>query len=308
MPRLTVCAALLMPWLAAAQATQRFDQVQIKVHPVAGAVYMLEGSGGNIGVSAGPDGILIVDDQFAPLADKIRAALKGVADKPVRFVVNTHWHFDHMGGNAPFASTGSTILAHENVRRRMATGGTLGNLGSLKFDTPAQPAAALPLITFDEGVTVHLNGEDIQALHIGAGHTDGDSIVFFPKANVVHMGDDFVAGFPFIDIGSGGSAKGLVKTLEAVLPKIPKDAKVIPGHGPISTPDDVRQFLADVKESVAMVEGAIRAGKSLEQMQKEKLLGKFQKRANEFINVETYTETLYNDLSGKKVGLNVPRH
>jgi cyclase len=303
--RSLVCAALLAPAVARAQMPD-FAKVQIEVHRVAGSVYMLEGSGGNIGVSAGDDGILIVDDQFAPLADKIRAALKGIADKPVRFVINTHWHFDHMGGNAPFASTGSTILAHDNVRKRMASGGTVGNFGTLKFDTPPQVPASLPVITYSADATVHVNGEDVHALHIGPGHTDGDTIVFFPKSNVVHMGDDFVAGFPFIDLGSGGSARGLVKTLEAVLPKIPKDAKIIPGHGPISTPDDVRQFLADVKESVALVEKALAAGKTLDEMKKEKLLAKFDKRANAFISTDVYTDTLYNELSGKKLGVYVP--
>jgi len=157
---------------------------------------MLEGEGGNIAASIGEDGIVIVDDQFAPLAKKIQASLKslGITDKPVRFVINTHYHGDHTGGNAPFSDAGSTVIAQDNVRKRMASGGTGGNGsgGSIHFEHKPAEKAALPIITFEHDMTVHLNGEDIRALHFPAGHTDGDSIIFFPKNNVVHMGDDFV--------------------------------------------------------------------------------------------------------------------
>src|SRR6516164_6227807 len=186
---------------------QDFSKVQIKVSKVSGNIYMLEGAGGNIAASVGEDGIVIVDDQFAPLADKIAAALKGIGatDKPVRFVINTHYHGDHTGGNAPFATGGSTVIAQDNVRKRLETGGKAGIPKVQERDQPAAPKAGLPIITFDHDVTVHLNGEDIRALHFPAGHTDGDAIVFFPKANVVHMGDDFVTyGYPFIDVLSGG--------------------------------------------------------------------------------------------------------
>src|SRR5690349_17193221 len=194
-----------------------YSKVQIKVTKVAGNVYMLEGEGGNIGASVGDDGIVIVDDQFAPLADKIQAALKGVTDKPVRFVINTHYHGDHTGSNGIFQKT-APVIAQDNVRKRLENGGPAGNGGSIHHDAKPQPKDALPIITFDHDVTVHLNGEDIRALHFPAGHTDGDSIIFFPKSNVVHMGDDFVTyGFPFIDVESGGSVDGMIAAVEQVI-------------------------------------------------------------------------------------------
>jgi len=183
-------ALVLLSFPAAAQ-NEDFSKVELKVTKVSGSIYMLQGSGGNIAASVGEDGIVIVDDEFAPLADKIRAALKGIADKPVRFVINTHWHFDHTGGNEPFSQT-STVIAQDNVRKRLQTGGSMGNNGKVKADAKPASKGALPIITFDHDVSVHLNGEDIRALHFPHGHTDGDSIIFFPQSNVVHMGDDFV--------------------------------------------------------------------------------------------------------------------
>jgi glyoxylase-like metal-dependent hydrolase (beta-lactamase superfamily II) len=160
-----------------------YSKVQIKATKVSGNIYMLEGAGGNIGASIGEDGIVIVDDQFAPLAEKIQASLKslGIADKPVRFVINTHYHGDHTGGNAPFSNAGSTLIAQDNVRKRLETGGTAGNGGSIKMEVKPAEKAALPIIMFGHDVTVHLNGEDIRALHFPSGHTDGDSIIFFPE-------------------------------------------------------------------------------------------------------------------------------
>jgi cyclase len=182
--------------LAGAQHDTAYSKVQIKVTKVAGTVYLLQGAGGNIGASIGEDGIVIVDDQYAPLAEKIQAALKSVTDKPIRFIINTHYHVDHVGGNEYFQKQ-APIIAHDIVRKRLAEGGRAGNLGSLKFEAKPQPKEALPILTFDHDVTVHLNGEDIRALHFPSGHTDGDSIIFFPQSNVVHMGGDFVRyGFP----------------------------------------------------------------------------------------------------------------
>src|SRR5438552_17541096 len=187
-------AVLLCGSAAWAQQQQDFSKVQIKVTKVSGNIYMLEGAGGNIAASVGEDGIAIVDDQYAPLAEKIQAALKdlGVTTKPVRFVINTHYHGDHTGGNELFGNAGSTLIAHANVRKRLETGGTAGNGGPITVEQKLASGNALPIITFEHDVTVHLNGEDIRALHFPSGHTDGDSIIFFPKNNVVHMGDDFV--------------------------------------------------------------------------------------------------------------------
>ena len=220
-------------WLVACMAAQDedFSKVQMKVIKVAGNVYMLQGAGGNIGASVGEDGIVIVDDQYAPLADKIQAALKGITDKPVRFIINTHYHGDHTGGSAYFQKQ-APIIAHDNVRKRLETGGAAGNGGSVHMDVKPAAKDALPIITFDHDVTVHLNGEDIRALYFPAGHTDGDSVIFFPKSNVVHMGDDFVTyGFPFIDVDSGGSINGMIDGVEKVIAQVPPNVKIIPEPG-----------------------------------------------------------------------------
>jgi cyclase len=285
---------------AASAQQQDFSKVEIKVTKVSGNIYLLEGSGGNIAASVGDDGIVIVDDQFAPLADKIRAALKGITSKPLRFIINTHYHFDHTGGNLPFHD--ATIIAHDNVRKRLAQANVVGNGGSaMKMDQPANPPEALPVITFAHDVTLHVNGEDIRALHAPSGHTDGDSIVFFPKSNVVHFGDDFVRyGFPFIDINGGGSSKGMIAALENALTQLPKDVKVIPGHGALATLDDVRSFLTMLKETRAVVEKAVKAGKTLQQLQQEKVLAQWEKYSGQFVSTDLFIETLYNELTGKK--------
>jgi len=292
-------AASMTPSFACAQ-NQDFSKVQIKVTKVSGNIYMLQGAGGNIAASVGEDGIVIVDDQYAPLADKIQAALKslGITDKAVRFVINTHYHGDHTGGNAPFSNSGSTIIAQDNVRKRLETGGSAGNGGSIKMEIKPADKATLPVITFEHDVTVHLNGEDIRALHFPAGHTDGDAVIFFPKNNVVHMGDDFVRyGFPFIDVASGGSVQGMAAAMEKVSAELPKDVKVIPGHGDLSNLDDVRAFVQMLKETSAAVQKAIDEHKTLEQMKQEKILEPWKKWSGEFIDSDKFIETLYNSLT-----------
>jgi cyclase len=287
--------------LLAAQ-DQDFSKVQMKVTKVAGNIYMLEGAGGNIGASVGDDGIVIVDDQYGPLADKIQAALKGITDKPIRFIINTHYHGDHTGGNAYFQKQ-APIIAHDNVRKRLETGGAAGNGGSVHMEHKPDPKEALPIITFDHDVTVHLNGEDIRALYFPAGHTDGDSIIFFPKSNVVHMGDDFVTyGFPFIDVEAGGSINGMIDGVEKVLAQVPPDVKIIPGHGPISSVDDVRAYLTMLKATRDVVAEAILDRKSLDQMKQAKLLDPWKKYSGDFVNQDAFLETLYNSLTGQKTG------
>jgi cyclase len=301
-----LAAVMLLSSATWAQQDQDFSKVEIKVTKVSGNIYMLEGAGGNIGASVGEDGIVIVDDQFAPLADKIQAALKnlGITDKTVRFVINTHYHGDHTGGNAPFNNAGSTLIAQDNVRKRLESGGTAGNGGSIKMDVKPAEKAALPIITFEHDVTVHLNGEDIRALHFPSGHTDGDSIIFFPKNNVVHMGDDFVRyGFPFIDVASGGSVQGMISAMEKATAQLPPDVKVIPGHGALSNLDDVRAFTKMLKDTSAVVQKALDAHKTLEQMKQEKILDPWREKwapEKAFINADAFIETLYNSLSGHK--------
>ena len=245
-----------------------WSKVQIKSTKVAGNVYVLEGAGGNIGVSVGEDGILIVDDQFAPLADKIRASLKTLGQGKLRFVLNTHWHGDHTGSNAAFGPE-ATIVAHNNVRKRMSTE---QRSEFFKSTTPPSPKEALPVITFDHALTVHFNGEEIRAIHFPNGHTDGDSIIFFTTSNVVHLGDDFFSGrFPFVDLDSGGSVEGLTKNIGELIPKIPEGAKLIPGHGPISTIDDLKTYHRMLIETTAIVRQKIEAKKTLDQIKSEGL-------------------------------------
>jgi len=304
---LVVAAWLFTLGWASAQ-NQDFSKVQIKVSKVAGNVYMLQGAGGNIGASVGDDGIVIVDDQYAPLADRIQAALKGITDKPVRFIINTHYHPDHTGGNEYFQKQ-APIIAHDNVRKRLESGGVGGNGGAIHMEMKPSPKDALPIITFDHDVTVHLNGEDIRALYFPAGHTDGDSIIFFPKSNVVHMGDDFVTyGFPFIDVDSGGSINGMIDGVEKVIAQVPADVKIIPGHGPVSSVEDVKAYLGMLKETRDVVQKAIKDGKTLDQMKQAKLLEPWKKYSGDFVNEDVFLETLYNSLTGQKNGKFIPHN
>jgi glyoxylase-like metal-dependent hydrolase (beta-lactamase superfamily II) len=301
--------AVLLFLAALAIAQDRdFSKVQIKVTKVAGTVYMLEGAGGNIGASVGEDGIVVVDDQYAPLADRIQAALKGITDKPVRFIINTHYHEDHTGGNEFFQKQ-APIIAHDNVRKRLEEGGVAGNGGSVHFEHKPALKGALPILTFEHDVTVHLNGEDIRALHFPAGHTDGDSVIYFPKSNVVHMGDDFVTyGFPFIDVDGGGSIDGMIGGVERAIASLPADVKVIPGHGPVSNLNDVRAYLTMLKETRTAVQDALDKKMSLEQMKANKLLDRWKKYAGDFISEDAFLETLYNSLTGRKNGKFIPHN
>lgn len=279
-------------------AQQRdWSQVQMKATKVAGNVYMLEGVGGNIGVSVGPDGILIVDDQYAPLADKIRAALKGLNPGKLRFILNTHWHPDHTGGNAVFAPE-APIIAHDNVRKRMATE---QRSELFKSTTPAAPKEALPVITFNQTLTVHFNGEEIRAIHFPHGHTDGDSVVFFTQSNVVHLGDDFFAGrFPYVDLDSGGSVEGLTKNIGEIIGKIPEGAKLIPGHGPLSTVEDLKTYHNMLMQTTDIVRQKIAAGKTVEQIKSEGLPDEWKSWGTGFIKTDLWLEIVYRSLTAKK--------
>ena len=282
---------------AGLHAQQRdFSQVQMKATKVAGNVYMLEGSGGNIGVSVGADGILIVDDQFAPLADKIRASLKELGQGKLRFILNTHWHADHTGGNVAFGPE-APIIAHDNVRKRMATE---QKSEVFKSTTPPSPKEALPVITFNQTLTVHFNGEEIRAIHFPQGHTDGDSVVFFTSSNVVHLGDDFFAGrFPFVDLESGGSVEGLAKNIGEIITRIPEGAKLIPGHGPISTVDDLKNYHRMLLQTTEIVRGKIAAGKTLAQIKSEGLPDEWKPWGTGFIKTDLWIETIHKSLTAK---------
>ena len=250
---------LLAVTTPAAAQTPDFSKVQIKAETLAPGVAVLFGAGGNIGVSHGPDGTILIDDQFAPLTDKIAAAVAALGASPVRFLVNTHWHFDHSGGNENFGKT-ATILAHKNVRVRLAAGGTVGGNVS-----PPAPPQALPVITYDDGISFHLNGDQIDAVFTGGGHTDGDSVLYWRKANVLHTGDLMMsnAPFPFVDIGSGGNAVHLVASLDKMLALTNATTKIIPGHGPVTDRAGLQAWRDRIAGGVETVRKAKDAGQTL---------------------------------------------
>jgi cyclase len=288
-------ALVAVPMTAPVAAQQQdFSKVEIKVIPAAGNIYMLQGAGGNIGVSAGSDGILIVDDQYAPLAERIRTALKGINSGKLKFVLNTHLHGDHTGGNATFGPE-APIIAQENVRKRLMTEQHV--MGTV---VPPSPAEALPVITFAESVSVHFNGEEIKVIHYPHGHTDGDSVIFFTKSNVVHMGDDFFnTRFPFVDLESGGSVQGMTAGVAKVLAQIPADAKVIPGHGDLSDVAGLKAYHRMLVETTAIVQKQITAKKTLAQIQATGLPDQWKEWGSGFIKTNVWIETIYNSLTRK---------
>ncbi len=303
---MTLCPLLFGLLLAVAAPLsaqeQDFSKVEIKSAPLGAHVYLLQGSGGNIAALIGSEGVLLVDDEFGALADKIRATLKGLgAEKPVRFVVNTHYHFDHTDGNLAFAAAGATIIAQDNLRTRLASGGTIGNGGSIARDVKPADPGALPTITYERELTLHLDAQEIRVHHYANAHTDGDSVVFFPAAKAVHMGDIFVRyGFPFIDINGGGNVRGMIEACEDVLRVVPPDTQVIPGHGELATLDDLREYLKMLKETSALVVQRLASGETLAQMKHEKLLGAWRARYSPpkgFVDTDAFTESLYNSLA-----------
>jgi cyclase len=279
---------------------QDFSKVEVKITKLAGSVYLVQGAGGNIGASVGEDGIALVDDEFAPLYGKITDALKAlnVTTKPVRFVMLTHYHGDHSGGTLPFAQAGATIISQDNLRASLASEGQAGNGGALKFPRKPVDPGALPGLTFTDQLTVHMNGEDIRAQHFANAHTSGDSVVFYPNAHVVHMGDIFVRyGFPFIDVDTGGSVQGMIAACEATLALVPADVKIIPGHGEIASVDDLRVYVTMLKDTSAVISKAQKAGKTLEQMKAANVLGAWsEKYTGKFVNTDAFLESLYYSL------------
>lgn len=246
------------------QAQTQFDTVQVRSSSLGGGVHVLFGAGGNIGLSVGEDAVFVVDDQFAPLTPKILAAIRALTDKPVKFVLNTHWHFDHTGGNENLGNAGALIVAHDNVRKRMSTEQFMA---AMNRRTPPSPKAALPVVTFTDGVTFHINGDSVTAVHVPPAHTDGDAIVHFLKANVVHMGDVFNnTGFPFIDLSSGGSVHGIVTAADRTLARIDAATKIVPGHGPVTDRARLKQWRDAVAAVRDGIEREVRAGRSVDQV------------------------------------------
>jgi glyoxylase-like metal-dependent hydrolase (beta-lactamase superfamily II) len=282
-----------------AWAQQRnFDAVQIKTTQVAAGIYMLEGEGGNIGVSAGEDGVFLIDDQFAPLTPKIVAAVKAISDKPIRFLMNTHWHGDHVGGNENLGKAGVVIIAHDNVYKRMAVGGAIQ---LLKQNYAPAPKIALPVVTFTTTATFHLNGDDVTSIHLPPAHTDGDSYVRFTKANVIHTGDVFAAyRYPFIDVESGGLVKGILRAVDQMLPMIDDNTKVIPGHGGLSGKKDVLAYRKMIATVISKIEPMVKSGKSLQQVIDAKPTRELDEEWGKFRKPEVFVEIVYNGLAPRK--------
>ncbi len=220
--------------------TQAQDGPGLTVQKLSETVSVLFGQGGNIGVSAGPDGIFIIDDQYEGFGEMISAAVAGISELPVNYVLNTHWHFDHAGSNDYFGQNGSVIVAHDNVRKMLVTGAFVR---VVDVEVPPAPAEALPVITFDDSLSLHLNGEEVHMFHVTPAHTDGDGIVWFKDSNIIHMGDTFLNGiYPLIDVDSGGSIDGMIMTADTVMAFINDETQIIPGHGPISAKAGLKAY------------------------------------------------------------------
>jgi cyclase len=287
---LAVTAALVLA--PALHGQQNFDTVQVRTERVADGLYMLQARGGNIGLSVGADGAFLVDDQYAPLTPKILAAIRAITDQPVRFVLNTHWHGDHTGGNENLGRTGTIIVAHHNVRRRMSA----RHVNEFfKSETPASPAGALPVVTFNDSVTFHLNGEEIRAHHVRAAHTDGDAIVRFSRLNVIHMGDVFfLTGYPLVDFTSGGSIDGTIAAVASVLASIDDRTRVIPGHGPLSDRAGLRRYHDMLVTVRNRIRDRKRAGASLPQVVAAKPTAEFDAEWGQaFIKPDQFVELVY---------------
>lgn len=268
--------------LGAASAQQDFSDVEIRTTQLTSRIYMLEGSGGNIGVSVGQDGILMIDDQFEPLAGRIKSAINAIGGGgELKYVLNTHWHGDHTGGNAVFAEL-APIIAHDNVRTRLSN------------STPAVEEGALPVITFDQSMSIYFNGEEIRAMHYPHSHTDGDIALYFTESNVAHLGDQFFPGrFPFIDTNSGGSLDGLIQNIRQIIEQLPDDVQIIPGHGPLSSHEDLVAYERMLTTTSSIVRQQINAGRTLSQIQASGLLAEWSSWGEGFISTDRWIETIY---------------
>jgi len=299
MPQLRTAAltlALVLAGSAAARAQEIPDSVRVRSQPVAGNVHVLMGRGGNIGVLAGDDGVILIDDEYAPLTGRVRGAVRAISARPIRFLLNTHWHGDHTGGNENFGRSGVLIVAHDNVRTRMSTEQFMARFNQR---IPASPAAALPVVTFGDDVTFHLNGEEVHAVHVPPAHTDGDVIVHFRRANVIHAGDTYFNGaYPFIDASSGGSISGMIGAVDRILALANPQTRIIPGHGAVSGVAELRAYremLVTVRDRVV---AAMQAGKTVEQFKAEHPLADLDARwGGGFTRTDTLIEIAWETLS-----------
>ncbi|HBE81279.1 MAG TPA: MBL fold metallo-hydrolase [Pyrinomonadaceae bacterium] len=294
---LLLTATVLSPSILAHGDNSHFPREQditVRTTKVAGNVYMLQGRGGNIGAIVGPEGILIVDDDYKVVSEKLAAALKELGSASPKYVFNTHWHGDHTEGNEYFGKS-STIVAHTNVRKRLSQTNTV-----FGRTVAIAPVVSWPVITYTASMSIFFNGEEIQAVHYPNSHTDGDTVVFFKGSNVVHFGDMFFAGrFPFVDLENGGSVQGLINNIGSLIQKIPADAKLIPGHGPICTVADLKNYHSLIVDSAKIVEDAMKAGKPLEDIKKAGFPERFKEAGSGFIKTDQWIETIYRSYSLK---------
>ena len=287
------CALVLLA--APALAQQDLSKVEIQTEKLADTVYMMTGAGGNLGVSAGEDGVFLIDSQFAPLTPKIQEAIGKVSAKPVRFLLNTHWHFDHTGGNENLGKAGAVIVAQENVRKRLSKEGLIAFFG---MKTKAEPPVALPVITFTRDLSFQLNGEEIRAFYVPRAHTDGDTIVVFPKSDVVHMGDTFFNKmYPFIDTSSGGSVAGVLAAVDRALKMVGDKTKIIPGHGPLGTNADLKAYRDMLAAVSGRVASQVKQGKKMEEVVASKPTAQYDEAWGKgFLAPEKFVEMLYGNL------------
>jgi glyoxylase-like metal-dependent hydrolase (beta-lactamase superfamily II) len=274
---------------------QDFSKVEITSTKLSETTYMMEGSGGNLGLSVGEDAVVLIDDQFAPLSERITAAIARLTPKPVRFVLNTHWHYDHTGGNENFGKAGAIIVAHENVRNRMSSDQFIE---FFKQKIPASPRGALPVVTFAGSVSLHLNGEEMRVVHVPRAHTDGDAMVHFVQSDVIHMGDVYFNGmYPFIDTSSGGTIQGMIAGCDRALAIAKDSTRIIPGHGPLSNKAELkayRDMLAAVADRIGKLVGE---GKTPEQIAAAKPTADFdEKWGKGFIKPDTFTPMVANNM------------
>jgi len=280
---------------AAAYAQDDLSKVEIKTEKLSDHIYMMTGSGGNLGVSVGDDGVFLIDAQFAALTPKIQAAIAKLSAKPVRFMLNTHWHFDHTGGNENLGKAGAVIVAQENVRKRLSSEGFIAFFG---MKTKAEAPIALPIVTFTRDASFHLNGEEIRATHAPRAHTDGDTVVQFTKSDVVHMGDTFFNGlYPFIDTSSGGSVAGVLAAADRALKTVSDQTKIIPGHGPLGTKADLKAYRDMLAAVSGRVAGQIKQGKKMEEVVASKPTAQYDaKWGKGFLPPDKFVEMLYENL------------
>jgi cyclase len=299
MKALTAVLGVLISQIAVTEQRPPKFEMEVKAVKLTNDLYVLEGAGGIVAVFVWDDGVLLVDDKLAPASPQVKAAVARITPKPIRFVVNSHWHRDHSGGNEALAGDGSVIVAHENVRRRMSVDGFIAVFGR---KVPASPPKALPVVTFTRDVTFHFGGEEVSVVHVDPAHTDGDSFVRFRRANVLHLGDCYLNGsFPVVDFSNGGSFTGIIAAADTALGMLDSRTRIIPGHGPVANDEDLRRWREMLVTIHERVQKAVTAGKSLEQVKAERPTREWDERfPQSFVTSDHVVEEAYRAVTSRK--------